>query len=268
VGIGARRGTQIWVKELPDGSPTPLTTDEGNSRRPTWSLDGTTIAYVRFGPGGREIRVVASDGSSVGAYDVLLDSVEAGVREWVYTPDGQGVVFRRGTVGTADIGYLDLTTGERNDTLLATESTEWAVALSPDGNWMAYVSDETGREEVYVCRFPDMSGFRRVSRDGGTEPVWNPDEDGNELFYRRGDGRMISATYAADSVFTVEDRQSLFDARPFRSGGGWHYYDYSPTEDRFVMVRSTNLTSGPFEPDLIMVQNFFTELEERVGGGR
>jgi hypothetical protein len=270
IDINNSSGRQIWRKELPGGALTPLTTGEYTSFRPAWSPDGSMIAYSNT-EGDYHIRTLPSDGSSVGAYTVLLEP-ERIVPQAVYTPDGLGLVYRIGSsTGSADIGYLDLTTGERDDSLHATEFVELAPAVSPDGNWLAYASNRSGISEVYVRRFPDMSGFQLVSRDGGTEPIWSRDPERPELFYRRGDGSMMAVPYSADSVFTVEDRVRLFDARPFRSTSTAVAYDYSPTEDRFIMVLldalGGRIDEGP-EPRLMMIQNFFTLVEERVGGGR
>jgi WD40 repeat protein len=269
IDINSSSGRQIWRKELPDGALTPLTTGEHVSFRPVWSPDGSMIAYSNT-EGDYHIRTLPSDGSSVGAFTTLL-KLERIVPQAVYTPDGRGLVYRiGGSAGTADIGYLDLTTGERDDSLHATEFVELAVALSPDGNWLAYVSNRSGDREVYVRRFPDMSGFQLVSRDGGTEPVWSRDREKPELFYRGRDGYMMAVTYSADSLFTVEDQVRLFDARQFRSAPTAVSYDYSPSEGRFIMVLLDALGGridvGP-APRLIMIQNFFTEVEERIGEG-
>jgi serine/threonine-protein kinase len=242
-----------------------LTTDEGSSRRPVWTPDGATIAYATNEEGNFDIRELPSDGRSAGAFEVLLD-LERRVPEVVFTPDGQGVIFRVGTTGSADIGFLDLATGEVNDSLLATEFDEWGIALSPDGRWLAYSSNATGEQEVLVRPFPDVhSGMTTVSRGGGSEPVWA--RSGAELFYRSGDGWMTVATYSADSVFNVQSWERLFDARPFRATPSGRDYDVAPSGDRFLMVlrESSDTQRGErARTRMIEILNWFTELEELV----
>ncbi|MFC1575439.1 protein kinase [Gemmatimonadota bacterium] len=259
--------SNIWVKELPAGPLTPVTTGEEFSLRPSWAPNEETIAYVVNQAGGYAIRSVPSDGSSAGVFEDVLD-LEDIVPQAVFTPDGGGLLFRVGSSGgTADLGFMALETGEINDTLLATDFVELGMAPSPDGNWLAYVSDLSGSREVYVRRFPDMSGFRQVSRDGGTEPVWSGTAE--ELFFRGGDGWMIGARVSAGADFSVADRVRLFDAKPFRTASNARGYDYSPAEDRFIMVSEAGAATGgrdPQAPPVILIQNFFTELEGRLGG--
>jgi hypothetical protein len=198
--------------------------------------------------------------------------LEGSVSEVVYTPDGQGLVFGVGGVntGTADIGFIDLATGETNDTLLATGYNEFGAALSPDGRWLAYTSDSSGEDEVYVRPFPDVnSGFTKVSQGGGTEPVWSH-EGQNELFYRGADGRLWAVTYTAETEFEVESWEALFDARPYSANRVGLTYTVAPSGDRFLMVQpvSSGEDSGAeAEPRLIQILNWFTELEERLGEG-
>jgi Tol biopolymer transport system component len=262
---------QVWVKELPDNALNRLTADEGRSRRPVWSLDGRSVAYITNDGGRTHARRTAADGSTVGGFEVLLER-EAPVHEVVFTPDGQGLVFREGNsdAGEADLGYLDLSRGTVEEGLLASEFNERQVALSPDGQWLAYTSNHTGRDEVYVRPFPSVSsGLWPVSNTGGREPAWA--HNGRELLYRDGDGWMVAATYSAGSVFAVENRERLFDSRPFLSSTSYRRWDVSRSDDRFVMVLravSNYESDEAAGPRLIQIQNFFTELKERVGGGR
>jgi serine/threonine-protein kinase len=270
VDIGGEEARQIWVKELPDGPATRLTTDDGDSFWPAWSPDGETVIYGTDAAGTRHIRSIPSDGRSAGAYEVLLQG-EYPMHAGSFTTDGMGLLYWSDSPSASrDLGYLDLTTGERNDAFLATEFSESAGVLSPDDRWLAYTSDATGRNEVFVRPFPEVDAYvRQVSRDGGTEPVWG--REGGELFYRGGDGWMMVASYSAEPAFNVEDRTPLFDASGFRATLTGRDYDVSPSGDRFVMVRLLDPLgsdgSGAGEPRLVMIQNFFTELEERVGGG-
>jgi hypothetical protein len=228
-----------------------------------------TIAYSTSAGMNYTIRSVRSDGASLGEFEVLLDLGEGrAVHEIAFSPLGDLAVFREGGTGTegGDLGYLDLTTGAEE--VFRSEFNEKAVALSPDGSWLAYTSDEAGQDNVYVRPFPSLGAdLRRASPDGGTEPVWA--HNGRELFFRDGEGWMTAATYSSDPTFEVQSLDRLFDASSFRATATWHYYDVDQDDQRFLMMREVPPPATPSTPPrLIMIQNFFTLIEERVGGGR
>jgi Tol biopolymer transport system component len=114
--------------------------------------------------------------------------------------------------------------------------------LSPTGRWLAYVSDERGRDEVYVLSYPEPEAKQQISRDGGREPVWS--RDGRELFYRNGD-KMMVVDVETGPVFRAGTPRLLFEGRYRVSSGGLNQdYDVSPNGQRFVMVRASG-ESGP-----------------------
>ena len=259
--------SDLWVKELPDGPLTRLSTDPGGPEKAVWSADGATIAYITRDGGSTHARTVRLDGSLTGAFQVLLQ-LSRPVLEVLFTPDERSLVFRAGDarIGAADLGLVDLETGTVDEDLLASEFNERAIALSPDGRWLAYVSDVTGRDEIYVRPFPSAeTGRAQVSTNGGIEPVWA--HNGGELFYRELEGgSMVAATYRADSNFVVEGRERLFDASPYLVGeaGNWHSYDVTRDDERFVMMRSLSV-AGETVGRLVLVTNFFEELRQRMG---
>ncbi|MFC1791114.1 TolB family protein [Gemmatimonadota bacterium] len=257
---------QIRVKELPNGTLTPLTVGSRNHRRPVWSEDGSTITFVQTSAVDTisELRRMRSDGSELGASQLVL-SRERSVEEAVYRPGEQALIFREGNAdfGDADLGYLDLETGSINDTLLASEFNERAIQLSPDGRWLAYVSDFGGQNQVFVRPFPSVGDRRwQVSLDGGLQPVWA--HNGRELFYRDSGSRTLTAaSYTADSAFTVERRDQLFDVSGYYMWSlQYHYYDVTQDDQRFVFMRTVSRRDVP---SVVVVNNFFEELRERVG---
>ncbi len=141
-------------------------------------------------------------------------------------------------------------------------------ALSPDGRWLAYTSDETGRNEIYVRPFPSVDSTRvRVSADGGYAPLWA--HSGSELFFVDAEGTsLISAEVETDQGFRVLQRQTLFALETGSIvGASRDLYDITPDDQRFVMIR---LALAPASGNdggtrYILVQNFFEELRERVG---
>jgi len=146
--------------------------------------------------------------------------------------------------------------------LVATEFSERHPALSPDGGWLAYTSNETGRDEVFVIPFPEGGGRWAVSSAGGSEPLWA--HSGRELFYRSGDGSMVAVPVETEGTFSFGAPRVLFSALDFRVTGYHPNWDVAPDDERFIMVRRL----GDEVPGrVILVQNFLTELEDRVGGG-
>ncbi|MDH5195993.1 MAG: hypothetical protein OEY20_01935, partial [Gemmatimonadota bacterium] len=144
--------------------------------------------------------------------------------------------------------------------LVATPAAELVPAVSPDRRWLAYVSDESGTNEVYVRPFPNATaGVFRVSTNGGTEPVWA--HSGRELFYRNGDGDLVSAAVATTPSFSVRRQQVLFSAVRYSANVFAPNYDVSRDDQRFLMILRD-------EPDVaietVVVLNWFGELHEVV----
>jgi Tol biopolymer transport system component len=238
-----------------------LTTDRAVSR-PTWRPDGRAVAYVTRGSGRDEVRLVEVPSTSPPSSISLVETPRQ-TRGVAYAPDGASLAFVEGTSESADLRSRDLIAG-RVATLLATEAVETAPAISPDGRWLAYVSDATGQDEVYVRPWqgariggPDI----RVSSAGATEPGWAP--SGGELFYREpSSGYMWAARYSATSPFAVTARERLFDASAYRTDDGWRAYDVSGAGDRFLMMRPT--ADAPPSTTVQRVQNVFTQLEREA----
>ena len=191
---------------------TRLTTDSGWTRRPVWSRDGRTISCVTNAPGFYEARTIAADGSSTGAFDVLLQR-ERGVYEILFTTDEEGLLFREDAIEqNADIGLVDLATDSVSE-ILATDFIEGEVSLSPDGRWLAYVSDASGQLDVFVRPFPLSARSRvQVSTNGGHDPVWA--HNGRELFFVDGEDWMSVAAYTADSAFVGRTDNASSTRRP------------------------------------------------------
>jgi serine/threonine-protein kinase len=130
-----------------------------------------------------------------------------------------------------------------------------------DGRWLAYVSDESGRDEVYVRPFPNTDdGFWMVSTGGGGEPVWA--HSSRELFYRS-DGNLMVQDVLQGEAFAIGERRVLFSAEPYRAGPRHPHYDVTPDGRHFLMIRPLSGSGG--ETELIVVENVFEELKARAG---
>ena len=154
--------------------------------------------------------------------------------------------------------------GERTSTiLLDTEFQEANAALSPDGRWLAYESNESGRREVYVRPFPEVNAGRwQISTNGGRWAVWSP--NGDELFFRGSSGVMAQA-FDTDPTFTPGALSQLF---------AWEFgvrtnrrMAVSPDGRRFLMLKNVNTDTDAEDapgPQIILVENWFDELERLV----
>ncbi|MDX1647157.1 MAG: hypothetical protein R3304_08425, partial [Longimicrobiales bacterium] len=268
VKINTEAGEDIWVKELDDGPLSRLTFDDGIDRRPQWSRDGSRIFYTsdRSGVQNSHYDLWQQPADGTGIPEVVLD-LEASILEARLTPDESTFALRlgglSGAVGVRDIVGLDV--GETETFPVAAEPyDEKGLALSPSGAWIAYESTETGRDEVYVRPFPDaQEGKWQISTNGGINPKWAHSED--EIFFINGNGELVAAQVQTEGGFRVGQRRTLFSmAERFLDGQpNYASWDVAPDDQRFMMLQIGG-GEGDGRSRLIVVQNFFQELEERV----
>jgi Tol biopolymer transport system component len=245
------RRSDIWIYDAATGARTRMTTSEHNLN-PVWSPDGERIT---FAPGG--LVELPIDGS--GARTVLLSREQArallakGTNPYAtsWSPDGRHLLFQ---ADERDLWTLDR--GNQSDVhpLLARAADDYHGVFSPDGQWVAYVSNETGRPEIYVGRWPDLSGRITASINGGTFPRWS--KDGRELFYRQGDA-VMSVTIETKPILRTQAPRRLF-AGPFSGAGRERGFDVTRDGRRFVMVKSDVRSSLR---QLTLVQNWFESLK-------
>jgi serine/threonine-protein kinase len=177
---------KIWVYDLQRKTTARLPSTPGNDRDPVWSADGTQIVYHNDRSGSHDLFLVAADGSALA--EPLLES------EWddyanSWTPDGSRLLFTRFKPdGGAEIWGMDMTGSREAKPLLPSPNNEGGAQISPDGRWMAYQSDASGESDVYVRPFPGPGNAIRISRSGGSSPLWS--WDGTRLFYRVDDRVM------------------------------------------------------------------------------
>lgn len=254
----------VWVKQLPRGPLARLTDGGVQETRPRWTADGrVTYVSVEEGPGALYAR--AADGT--GGADLLM-SHERQIHEGIVSDDGwliARVGSRISVAGAAPgLDVIGIRPGidSASTPLIATRFDERAIALSPDGRWLAYESDESGRSEVYVRPFPDVDREKRtVSVNGGVMPLWS--RNGDALFYVNAANEMMEARVSTGSSLVVHDREVLFPIGPeYLIGQGWHYtlYDVSPDDGRFLMLRLQEMETR----ELILVLNWLDELKQRV----
>jgi eukaryotic-like serine/threonine-protein kinase len=180
------------------------------------------------------------------------------------SPDGQLLAYCEGNPTTAwDIWVLRMS-DRKAQPFLRTPANEVAARFSPDGRWLAYVSDESGPWEVYVQPYPGPGGKWQISTEGGTEPTWNP--NGRELFYPNGD-KMMAVDISTQAGFSAGKPLVLFEG-PYQPGGApVANYAVSPDGQRFLMVKPVD-QEQPAPTQINVVLNWFEELKRRVPTGK
>jgi Tol biopolymer transport system component len=240
VGIGDLLGGRpdIWVLDLAQSTLSRVTFDS-SSVYPEWSPDGAWVHYATSRRGDYDLWRSRADGS--GAEESLV----AGPNdhwEGVPSPDGRGLVFRVTSPETRRDVYW-LPTGEGQPIpVLTTPFEERGIAVSPDGQWLAYVSNETGADEVYVRPLPGPGGRVQISANGGREPRWGP--GGRQLLYRSRDSLYTAEISVAGGQARVGRPRALF-RDTYRTGGAGNHagWDIDPSGRRFVFVRDGGLDS-------------------------
>ena len=253
----------IWIWDFVRETLTRLTFDAGEDEYPAWIPDGQRVAFSSNREGLANIFWKAADGT--GTVERLTES-PARQFPHAFTPDGSHLVFRQDGSDTGpDLVTLAMDGERLSETLLATEFSEAGAILSPDGRYVAYQSNASGEIEIYVQPFPDVDEGRwQISTDGGIHPLWGP--DGRELFYRT-PRRVMAATVETDPSFTAGNPEVLFEGDYY--GGFGRTYDISPDGQRFLMIKSGSQADGTaVERQLVVVTNWFTELQARVPTGR
>ncbi|HXV76117.1 MAG TPA: protein kinase [Candidatus Polarisedimenticolaceae bacterium] len=248
----------IWIYDIERETSTRLTF-EGDNTFPTWSPDGTRILFASV----RNNAAVGTyaknaDGSGtdelVYAPDVAAHQGKAVPTDWA--PDGRTVLIDFTDERAGNLMAVDLVDGERR-VLLATPAGEHTGRISPDGRFLAYTSDESGRAEVYVRPHPGPGGKWQVSTDGGLHPTWS--RDGKRLYFRQADEILVADVEAGDG--------RLRAGRPRKIVGGFPSrllnvdYDVAP-DGRVLIIRSERDDDRP--TGVTFLVNWRQELERRL----
>ncbi|MFN2386808.1 MAG: protein kinase, partial [Thermoanaerobaculia bacterium] len=259
----AMRGdnTDVWIQEISRGTLARLTFEPGEDETPVWTPDGRRVTYsADRSQQPRAVYWKAADGSGTEERLFTSDS-HPHVNSW--SPDGQTLVFTDfHGVTRGDIWVFPLEGKRTPRPFLETPFNERAARFSPDGRWLAYISNESGRDEVYVQPFPGAGGKWQISTSGGTEPVWS--RDGREIFYRSGE-KMMAVTVVIGETFSAENPRLLFEGRFVPTRRGDAAYDVSPDGQRFLMVKRIQ-ESIPTQLNVVL--NWFEELKRRVPPGK
>jgi hypothetical protein len=258
----------VWVYDRVRQVSTRLTFDEGLDGPPVWSPDSRQIAYSSDRGGAINIYVKRADGS--GEAERITDSKDPQyVSSW--SSDGKYLLFSPQT-NVTDLWVVPLASDRKPEVFLATEFLENEGAFSPDGRWIAYQSNESGRVEVYVRPFKGAGGKWQISEGGGAYPRWKG--DGRQLFFRSDEG-VMSVPISASGESLEVGRASRVLQGNFRGGvggfgiGGLTVADYDVSRDgsHFVVFPLDVKTEGRGE-HLTFVLNWFTELQRLLPASR
>lgn len=252
------RRADIWIYNVASGIRTRLTSS-GHNLANLWTPDGASVTHSS----NRDVVVESAGGG--GPQQILLRNRPASLRDQpIYSSswsrDGRHLIF----------WSLDRVTGQdlwaihdgTPRALLTTPANEKFGMFSPHGDWIAYQSDESGRDEVYVARYPDLSDKTAVSNRGGGYPVWS--RDGRELFYRQGTAIMAVAVEASGPL-RVGPPQLLFDDPSYVGTSGDLRFDVSLDGQRFLTPKADDASTSR---QLVVVQNWSAEVARRVLASR
>ncbi|HUF36099.1 MAG TPA: protein kinase [Gemmatimonadales bacterium] len=254
---------QLWVKQLDAGPLTRLTFDGTLNYRATWRPGGRTLSYTSNRDRALSyLYEVRADGSS--RPERLLPGDTMQVDEAVWSRDGRWLVYRTGVSASfRDIYALPLSGDTARITVAAGPYDEYMPALSPDGRWIAYVSHESGREEVYVRPFPGTDAARwQVSTAGGAGPAWS--HSGRELFYVSRSDSLLSVAVSGDENFRAGPARALFSTVPFVLLPFHRSYEVSPDDRSFIMLERAG-ASGAEADRLTVVLHWLDEVRAKVG---
>ena len=255
--VGLENGNQdIWIHDVDRTEKTRLTFDADADIRPTWSPSGGHLAFSSLRQGDWDIFIRRADGAG-GVTPLVAKALVGLVTDW--SGREEFVLFRRDHPKTGpDLWYLPRKDEGSSELVpfLQTPFAERAGKLSPDGRYIAYISDESGRHEVYVEEFPGRGGKSQVSDAGGVQPRWS--RDGKELFYVE-DGSLIAVSVTTKPNFSTGARRKLFESAGLRiTPSHLPNYDVSADGRRFVIPERVETDT----PTVIrVVRNWFAEFD-------
>lgn len=219
-----------------------VTGDPSADLMPVWSPDGKEIVFASNRDGPADLYRVSSSGGE--AEPLLRSSAVKHPTDW--SADGEFIVFDANDTTTGwDVWVLRVDGRQTATPFLRTEFSEGFGRLSPDGGWMAYVSNESGTNEVYVRSFPSAAAKSKISVAGGTDPRWR--RDGRELFYLAPDQKLMAVSVQTRVPFVASLPKALFESR-VSHGGEWAY-DVTPDGQRFIV----SVAAGDSSPAAITV---------------
>jgi Tol biopolymer transport system component len=255
---GRESDGDLWSYDLGGRPPIPLSLPNDN-RFPIWSADGTQVAFANLDGTRVGLFTMPADGSTLRPQSLRGQTGVAGLHVW--SAAGELLL----TIGGAsDVAALPLTGSGELRPIAASDYREFDPALSPNGRWLAYVSNRTGRDEIWVQGYPDGVPVR-VSSNGGYEPQWSA--DGRELFFRAGEA-MMAVDVETGEEFSFATPQQLFAGSYVQSvSPGSRGYAVA-RDGRFIMIQAANQVDESARSSIVVVQNFTEEIKQLTRSGQ
>ncbi len=262
--------SDIWIWDTARRTMSRLTLGTSDEMAPMWANDGTSVYYSSNRPGVPNVYRQRADGA--GAIERVTDSRRTQFLTSV-APGGEQLAVFQFTDANEAIAVIPLTgklpVTEERVVINADSSHRFGAEISPDGHWLAFHSNESGRYEVYVRPFPNVDGGRwQISSDGGTRAAWS--RDGKELFYLDANGLITSVKISIDGDRLSAGRptpilKTAYVAGVSARGLDLRSYDVSPDGQRFLMVKDVAARPTPGSPvPLVLVTGWLEELRHRV----
>jgi WD40 repeat protein len=225
--------SDIWIRDMERGVTSRLTFDPKDEFAPVWSKDGKSVIFAsdRDGTNGIYEKSASGTGPTKKIWTSQDRIIPGGL-----SPDGRFLAVNRWTQGTVQTWILPMAGSKKPYAFLHASFQEGMPVFSPDGHYMAYVSNETGRFEIYVRRFPGPSGKWQVSAEGGIDPQWSA--DGRTIYFRSLNSKLMAAPVTPGAGFQAGVPKALFTAE-FTAGTGVDQYQVSRDGKKILLITPT-----------------------------
>ena len=259
----------VWAFDLAKGTLTRLTFGATFEAHPAWTPDSKSLLFSSSASNPATTNspadIFRKTADGTGTMEALTQHLQGGYPLSI-SPDGKTLVFRKFGSSAGSLFLLPLEPkGEPRARIVDPRFSENKGEISPDGRWLAYDSNESGRREVYVRPFPAVdSGRWQVSSEGGADPVWA--RSGRELFFVTAANRMVSVPVPAGSGFSYGNPQPLFDASAYLQLG-FRAFDISADGKRFLMLKDAARGNTAARPSIVVVSHWFDEVNRRIPSG-
>jgi eukaryotic-like serine/threonine-protein kinase len=237
----------IWIHDLARGTRTRLTFDPATELTPTWMPDGKRILFARIEGKGSFLYLVPADGT--GAPEMITQGYAPTV-----SSDGGLLAYNLGNQGLADVLFLRLDGDRTPSPRVATPHAELWPRISPDGRYLAYSSNESGRFEIYIRRFPTGEGRWQVSAEGGSRPRWSA--RGDELFFSAGDD-ILAVEVQTSPTIRLGSPRKILSGRPLNLAS-INEFDIMPDGGHIIGLQRE---AGAVTPRITLVQSWAREFE-------